>query len=305
MAVQQRPEGWLAEARRTHPWDPDTVEHRMTAMIMQHWLAALRGQFGGFPRDLLVLDLETTGFSKANDLIVSIGHVIVEDGVVADRMEAFLNWADHPGVNQVWLEDKMRYTAEKMAERGRTYQISYADLYQKGVEPIGVLESYYQLLVEMRAAGYGFVMHNGYNFDAPFLCNHFHRWLGKDLAFGDNEIWDTGVIEKASQINSIPDRRDTMRAWAKRVGAARVKDVHWGLADHCVPKYDLAARFGLDPTQAHGAGYDSYVTHLLFEEFRRLAAETPPQVDHHADPPQDGPPGQDDDPGGRYAHLGG
>lgn len=276
----------------------------MAAMIMQHWLDTFQRQYGGFPRDYMVLDLETTGFSKANDLIVNIGHVIVEDGVVADRMDVLLNWPDHPGVNQMWLEDKMRYTREKMAERGRTYQMHYAHLYERGHEPLGILEAYFQLIKAQQEAGYGFVMHNGYNFDAPFLCNHFHRWLGKELKFGPNEIWDTGMIEKAVQINSVPDRRDTMQAWSKRVSGARVKDVNWGLTEHCIPKYDLAVRYGLDESQAHGAGYDSYVTHLLFETFRQLAVEAPPLLQG----PIHGQAQQavgDDDPGGRYAHLGG
>ncbi len=152
-------------------------------------------------------------------------------------------------------------------------------------------------------AKYAFVMHNGYNFDAPRLCTHFERWLNAPLDFGPNSIWDTGMIEKACQLNSVPDPRETMRAWARRVGGVRAKGVMWALDAHCVPKYDLEARHGLATADAHGAGYDSYVTHLLFEHYRELALAyqppSPPDRAAHAYPQED------DDPGGRYGHLGG
>lgn len=138
-----------------------------------------------------------------------------------------------------------------------------------------MLRAYCELVEAQRAAGFKFVMHNGYNFDAPRLCNHFQRWLSRAVEFGPDEIWDTGMIEKALQLNAVPDRGESMRAWSRRVGGVRAKGVMWALDAHCVPKYGLVESHGLDESEAHGAGYDAYVTHLLFEVYRRMAAAPP------------------------------
>jgi hypothetical protein len=276
---------------------------RMTGMIINHWLKMFQDLFGGFPRDYTVLDIETTGPDAAADLILNIGHVIVEDGQVVQQLDAFLDWTREGRVNQQWLINRMEDTRQAMASRGREYKMSYDLIRTRGEDPIGILQAYHSLLKEQQASKYAFVMHNGYNFDAPRLCNHFKRWLGLDLSFGPNEIWDTGMIEKASQLQSIPDRNDTMQSWSKRVGGIRAKGVMWALDAHCVPKYNFATRYNLDESEAHGAGYDAYVTHLLFEEFRQIAsnyqapAGTVATGTSHA-------PQEDDDTGGRYGHLG-
>jgi hypothetical protein len=193
-----------------------------------------------------------------------------------------------------------------MAKTGRTYQMTYEALVGRA-DPAATLAEYRDLILAHRAGGYAFVMHNGFNFDAPRLCAAVDRWAppGPPLEFGADDIWDTGMLEKAGQINSVPDPADTMRAWARRVGGARVKGVAWALDRHCVPKYDLAARHGLDMAHAHGAGFDARVTHLLFETFRELAER------YRGLPylPPDAPPpprrlAWDADPGGRHGHLG-
>lgn len=288
-------------------------------MLINHWLNILQRTFGGFPNDYTVLDIETSGVDAGIDLILNIGHVIVEDGQVTQRLDAFLDWTREGQVDQQWLYDRMEKTRQQMAGNGREYKMSYELLRDQGEDPIGILREYHDLIVAQREAKYAFVMHNGYNFDAPRLCNHFKRWLNENLEFGPSEIWDTGMIEKASQLNSMPDPKETMRAWAKRVGGIRAKGVKWSLDAHCIPKYDLANRFQLNESEAHGAGFDTYVTHLLFEEFRRLAMEyqappaPPPSapirrpIHGQANQSQGrvGPSDRDDDPGGRYGHLGG
>lgn len=275
-------------------------ERRIASMIINHWLQTLQTTFGGFPRDYTVIDIETSGFDPASDLILNIGHVIVEDGVVVDRLDALLDWTRGDHVDPNWLYARMDRCQRQMASNGLEYKMSFDRLQTYGEDPIGVLQAYHDLIVAQRAANYAFVMHNGYNFDAPRLCTHFKRWLGLDLEFGANEIWDTGMIEKASQLNAVPDPRESMRAWSRRVGGARTKGVKWSLDGHCVPKYDLVRRYNLNEADAHGAGYDSYVTYLLFETFRQLALEAPPPEATHGKNQN-----QDDDPGGRYGHLGG
>ncbi len=240
---------------------------------VQGWLALLVRRFGPMPLDYTCIDIETTGFSPAVDLIVNIGHTIVEGGVVVDRLDAFLDWEGHHLVDGEWLRVRMEKTRQNMESNGRVYRMSPGLMAELGGDPLEILDEYLQLIRAQRDAGYKFVMHGGYNFDAPRLSNHFKRWISEDFEFGTDEIWDTGALEKASQINSLPDLNDTMKTWSRRVGAFAAKGVNWSLMDHAIPKYNLAERFGLDLSQGHGAGFDAYVTHLLFEEFRRILQE--------------------------------
>lgn len=252
-------------------------------MSVNRWLKLFQDRYGGFPRNYCVLDIETTGLDPEVDLILNIGHVIVRDGRAVSRMESFLDWTRDSRVDHDWLQDRMESTRWEMAQRGREYKMSYEKLVRCGEDPVVVLQRYHDLIKDQQKEKSAFVMHNGYNFDAPWLCTHFHDWLGERLEFGPNEIWDTGMIEKACQLDSVPDLCESMRSWAKRVGGIQAKGVKWSLDAHCVPKYDLERRFNLNVADAHGAGYDSYVTHLLFEEFRRMAMEYKPLAVQPAD----------------------
>ncbi len=264
------------------------------------WLRMLCSHFGSMPRDYMVIDIETSGPSIQTDLILELGHVIVEDGVPVERMSFMLNWADDALVDVGALRARMEWTRSNMANRGRVYQMHFDQMVQTGAAPVSALEDYLALILDVRKAGYKFVMHNGYGFDVPRLCEHFRRWVGAEFDFGPNEVWDTGMIEKSLASGQMAQVGDTIKSWSRRVSGSRKAGVNWSLAEHCVPKYGLAQKAGVDMSESHGAGHDTFVTHLLFEEFRRIAA-TPDQED---------PSGQvvrGSDPGGatgRYDHLG-
>lgn len=236
---------------------------------------ALGRAFDAFPDNYAVFDVETSGVDKSLDLVCQLGYCLVVDGKEQERICWDLDWSDPALVDQRWLRDKLLYTKEQVEMKdgtptGKTYHVSYERM-REGVPPVEALREFLDLLIHMREEGFVFVAHNGVNFDAPILANHFKRWLGEDFAFGPNEIWDTGMIEKAIQLNMVPEPGDTFRSFAGRVGGVRAKGVYWALDRHCVPKYDLAKRFGLDMDMAHDAGFDCYVTHLLFEDYKRIA----------------------------------
>ena len=241
--------------------------------MVKEWAKRLADRYGGFPSSYMCLDLETSGPDAASDLILNIGHVIVEDGEVVSRADAFLDWTRGDLVEAEWLADRMAYTRYQMREKGKTYQMHYETLREKGEPPVEVLKAYLGLLRAQQEAGYAFVMHNGYNFDAPRLCNHFQRWLGETFDFGDWGIVDTGMFCKASQLNAVPDRSDTLASWSRRVGGVRAKGIYWALDGFALQAYDLVRKYNLNPEEAHGAGYDSYATHCLYNELRLLAGK--------------------------------
>jgi DNA polymerase III alpha subunit (gram-positive type) len=129
------------------------------------------------------------------------------------------------------------------------------------------------LLSEARAADQLLVAHNGITFDLPVISQHFKRFLKLDYLFLPDETWDTGAMEKGSQLDEILCLGEAPADFAYRVITRTGDGVHWSLHEHAIQKYGLAERFKLDLEMAHTAPFDAYVTHLLFEEFRRLADE--------------------------------
>ena len=64
-----------------------------------------------------------------------------------------------------------------------------------------------------------------------------------------------------------------MSAYFLRVMRKPVKGVYSNLDRHCVTKYKLTEKYDLNMADAHTAGFDAMLTHLLMEEFRELSQE--------------------------------
>jgi len=235
-----------------------------------------KDRFRSFPHDYLVLDIETTGLCPETDLIWQVGHCLVTGSKPVDRGGALLDWTRHKKIDQGWLKQRLIDTKQQVEFRdgrptGKTYHINYQKMRAEGVDPEPVLASYLKWLREAHEDKLFFVAHNGYNFDAVRLAGHFKRFLKEDWAFDDWELFDTGMVEKASQAMMYPRSDDTMRSFSEYVGSARLRGVRWALDVWCVPRYGLAEKHGLDMNAAHDAGFDCYLCHLLFEHWRGLA----------------------------------
>ncbi len=238
--------------------------------IMRHWEARALPM----PKNYVVVDLETSGFEINKDLILSIGHVAVEGGKIVSHTDTYLNWPDSGLVDPAWLRDKMEYTRRSMEEKGTNCPMRYHFLQERGVDPKTALRLYLDMFRDFERKGDAFVLHNGINFDIPRLQHHWNLYLDDTMTFGPNSVWDTGAMEKACQLNILPDPADSVYSWSKRVGATRAKGVFFSLDRHCVPKYGLTEKHALDMTHAHGAGHDCFVTHLLFEQYRQFLEAT-------------------------------
>ena len=249
-------------------------------MIMNHFLRTFAASFGGFPKNYLSLDIETSGVNSNEDLILQVGYCLVEEGKPVEQVSVVLNWPDSGLVEEDWLRDRLERTRKQIEfakdgrATGKRYDFTYEFL-QTGEPPVATLDSFHGLLMDLRRATYGFVAHNGYNFDGKMLASHFKNYLHKEWSFLDNELWDTGMIEKASQLNSVPHEGDTLRSFSARVAAGRFKGVFWNLGEHCVKKYALDQKHGIGTMKNCDAGFDAWLDHLLFEEFKLLAAQNP------------------------------
>jgi hypothetical protein len=84
---------------------------------------------------------------------------------------------------------------------------------------------------------------------------------------------DTGLFEKALQLDMMLRDNETLESFYKRVIDEFGKGIYWSLDRHCVPKYHLVAKHNLDMQSAHTAGFDCKVTHLLMEEYRNFTSQ--------------------------------
>lgn len=224
----------------------------------------------GFPSNYVTFDLETTGLIKDQDLITEIGFSFVAKGRETQRQLLVLDWTQEPSIDQFWLKLRLAATAAQMQCAERTYHITYDRLqsHVSSVAPTEGLQMAHDILLQSRNRGDFLVGHNVWRFDTPFLEKHFARFLGTKTQFYDNEIVDTGDIEKGQQLGLYPWAGQTLFDFHNRVESIRGKGVKWSLSEHCVPRYKLDKLYRLDLTKAHVADYDAYMTHLLFEHYK-------------------------------------
>lgn len=263
------------------------LELRMIKHTAQGLFDLMKPHFDGFPDNYLVFDLETTGLNPRRDLAVQIGYCLVKNGAPIDRDGIIINWTkipkfvpDHDRFKQKLETVKQAVEFKAGVPTGKTYHISFERMMDEGVHPLEALSLFNDLFHEARKNRWFFLAHNGYHFDVPFIEGHFDAFLGEHRKYGaepkpafyfhDNELFDTGMVEKGSQSQSVPWASDTVRSWSLRTQNERLRNVRWALDTACVPRYNLAEKHGLNMSQSHDAGFDCYVCHLLFEEYKHL-----------------------------------
>lgn len=228
-----------------------------------------------WPDDYLVFDIETTGLRRDEDLPVDFGWCLVRDREVCNHGNFVLDWTRYPQlVEPAWLGERLEQVREKMAQRGDEWVYSPGYLREKGTDPLAVLGFAHRLFYSNRRSGASFVGHNAWAFDCPILETVFLEYLGgrKDVepfVFQGDEVYDTGGIEKGSQLGLYPFPEETLRTYFLRVHKQWAPGVKWSLS-HCVAKYRLADRLPADGG-LHQAGTDVMMTHLLFEELKQWA----------------------------------
>lgn len=257
------------------------MANRGLRVIINHWGPQFTALYGHiFPESYLCVDTEYTGGNEAKDLIVEIGHTLVENRQVVDQFSVVLDWSNHPIVPDHWVRLALRRIELKMAESNRPWRVTYEVMKDEGIKPEKALQFYYQLFQTIKQRKLLFAAHHGYFADERMLRGHFEGFLGKTFRFGENDLFDTGAIEKASVCLDSPDPEvvkkrklflpregDTLEKYFRRVVGARIKGVYWNL-QHCAKKYNIHEKFGLDANNHHTAGFDSLVVHYLMEEFR-------------------------------------
>lgn len=246
-------------------------------MIINEWDAIFTAKYGHhFPTSYLTFDTEFTGSNGRDDLIVEIGHTMVENGKVVDEMNIILNWYDHPQVQESWLNYKLNNMRHIV---GPGWTLLPDRVRKDGIDPLKALKFYHKLFDTWKKRGLPFVAQNGQSADERLLRGNFDKFLNKPFELPANGYFDTGAIYKATEIwnatagdamnfklNMLPHRTDTLKTYFNRVIHTRVSGVKWGL-DSILDHYGLIEKHNVTPEQRHSAGFDSLCLHWIMEEF--------------------------------------
>lgn len=252
------------------------VEMRNLEVIMRHWFGPFQpgvppNLWAAYPDNYLFIDVETTGKEFGMDLITEVGWAIVRNRQVVDHGGQLLNWQQYlVPEHWAWLCERLTSCNIAMAEKGRRWHITPERLVAEGVDPWQALQQYADIIHDSVAHNELVVGHNAWFFDRQMIDSNLHRFCeGRTLPWHANAIFDTGLVERASQMDRLPWPGDTLDKWQRRA-AAYPFNTKWNLDEHCVQKYQLDRRHHLDLSQLHQAGFDCIVGHLLFETYRAI-----------------------------------
>ncbi len=201
--------------------------------------------------DMIVWDLETTGFVAPECKILEIGAFVVTGDKVETKHWVLHN-KDADGASVV--------IPEKITEiTGITQEIIDAE----GRDPAECLAEFLPLFKRAKMN----VTHNGVRFDIPFLTNYSKDVMGYTDEQADamrklieRSAFDTAVHFKADKLNMRPREDEPFIIFAKRVMDVRAFGVKYNLAL-------CAEEIKLDMTGivAHRALADVDVTYRIFK----------------------------------------
>lgn len=208
------------------------------------------------PSPYLVVDIETSGLNWSRkvkpDVVVQIGFAAVRDRQIV-RNDAFYVKRP-PGTMSKEASDVTGITDDILG--------------REGIEPADIYPRFARLLELYRSSSCMFMGHNITGFDAPFLSADFERQQ-IPFRFQPGEYVDTGMLFKAVQLRTVPGPREDLHRFFMRIKNTRSR-VRWKLT-LAIERLKLHTTHGIDLSRAHDAGFDCRMTHLLFEEMRRLA----------------------------------
>lgn len=213
---------------------------------------------GVLPDNYALLDTETTGVDVTKCRVLQYGLAFVENRQrMPNNFTAYIKYNEavdiHPKATEI-------------------HKITSALLQEKGEPPEVIVPLVIESLKEWKAKGAMLVGHNIINYDIPLLNREAARH-GLSIEYGENDVIDTGMLVKASQLGMRMDERDTLGTFFRRISSRFAKGVHWSLDRHCVPTYGLHEF--VDPSRAHDAGVDCELSHHLLEKLRLLADTQP------------------------------
>ena len=213
------------------------------------------------PCDYMVFDLETLGFEPSNDMIVQIGFCVVRDCQVVHDL-----WPeDYKSVILKW--PKECFVGKEGAIN--VHHIDYERSQKDGIDPREAFELMTDIVKFGNEEGMMFSGHNLFAFDFGFMKTAMAN-LQFDLHINRSQLIDTAMIVKGMRLGMIPGPDENIYDYYSRVKRFRAKGVFYNLDRYCVERFELRQRYGVEPENAHDAGYDCYLTHLVVECLNKM-----------------------------------
>ena len=251
-------------------------------MIVNEWEPYFTENYGHqFPDTYLCIDTEYTGGDEREDLITEIGHVMVQNNVVVDRMNIVLNWFSYKEISREFVQYKLDNIRAIM---GEDWRLTRDVMQSEGIHPTKAFRFYYELFKTWHERELPFVAHNGRKAEERMLRGNFNRFINKPFFMHQNALWDTGALFKATRLYesedilhssvkylSIPERADTLKSYFERVLNCRAKGLHWNLK-HCLTHYNLLDKLE-SKHKFHRAEDDAYCSHLLMQKYSSQVIE--------------------------------
>lgn len=236
---------------------------------MSDWLKAARLRFGEIPGDYVTFDVETTGLSAKTDLMAQIAFIEFR-GDQPIREQTI--WVDHTATMTPFelstLELRLAATRNHIESRPSLYQIKYAvtlDRMRAGMPVDRSRQLVRDWMAYSRESKIPMVAHN-----APFDSRFIKAFLADDKVFDSVYVFDTDVVERAVQAKPKLTHRDWFDFCRNCSGLGGSK-YRSSLSDWCDKKYHWHVRGLVDMNNAHEARCDSWLTHLLLQEFKQAS----------------------------------
>ena len=220
---------------------------------------------GLLPTNMLILDIETLGFTPVFDKVVQIGMCVITKGEIDTR----LSDTGYTSMMLKWPEECFDGKDGAINVHG----IDFIKSSSEGNDPVESFKLLADTIKWAMDSGMYIGGHNFYKFDKPFI-ERSAADLGVDITFNGDDIIDTGMIVKAMQLGMLPSSDEPISAYWKRVANMRAKGVYFNLDRYCMSRFGLTEKYGVSKDEAHDAGYDCYLTHLVIKELNILLAES-------------------------------
>lgn len=193
-----------------------------------------------FPKDYVVIDIETTGFSPEYDSIIDLSAVKVSNNKITEKFSSLVkpsslcyDEGDAPGIDYITDEngEKCFYVDN--------FIINLTGITNKMLAEAGVIENVLPEFLDF--VGDSHIVGHNVNFDINFIYDESLRFLDKPFK---NNFTDTMRISR-KLLKDLPHHRLS----------------------------DLAEHYGIDYEGAHRALVDCQITHDCFEKLYNEAIE--------------------------------
>lgn len=224
----------------------------------------------GFPKDYLLLDLETSGFDFNQDLVIQWSLGVVRDGRLDDVTTQSLDWTRVPSVSLDWLSDKLSKICQKLQldPDDESHPFSIRHLQSRGTDPFDSLKQLREFLFysECRVL----VGHNHLAFDLPMLEGNLERYLptGLPCCPAGMDFLDTGALAVGVQLNHPIPKAKTLESACSAI-LVRKRQTFWKLHSDCVDLFELDGVEELVKA-GHTADADIRLVHRIVEKAREL-----------------------------------